>query len=89
MARKKLSALEQINQLEKEELALTAKREGLISKRYLEIGKIVHKAGLFDIDNKKLAEILAAGKELALDDVNTEVEKNKASAENDNQLTHA
>lgn len=72
MARKKLSALEQINQLKKEELALTAKREALITKRYLEIGKIVHKAGLFDIDNKKLVEILAAGKELVLDDVQAE-----------------
>jgi hypothetical protein len=69
MSRKKRSPLEQIEQLKKEELALTAKREALIAKRYLEIGKVVHKAGLFDSDNKKLAEILAAGKELVLDDM--------------------
>lgn len=77
MPRKKLSPIEQIEQLKKEEIAIIAKRESLITKRYLEIGKIVHKAGLFDIDNKKLAEIINAGKELVLDDAK---EENKAEA---------
>ena len=65
MAKKKsLNSLEQLASLEKEEKAIAARREAIINKRYIEIGKIVKKAGLFHEDNSRLVEILNAGKEM-------------------------